>query len=169
MRCTTGFCERPTSSVRRLDPERPEDFAGMESCFDSALCVNVLEHVADPGEVIASVGSTIKPGGKLVLLVPNSPALFGTLDEALGHRRRFSPAKIGALLQANGFAVESVRGINKAGTPPWWLYSRVTRGTRISKPVLKLFDKTVWLWRRLDWLFPWPALSLVIISRKEVR
>jgi glycosyltransferase involved in cell wall biosynthesis len=163
------FLRTPSVSVRRLDPERPEDFADTQACFDSALCINVLEHVADPAQVVASLGSTLKPGGKLVALAPNCPALFGTLDEVLGHRRRFTKASIRTLLETNGFAVESVRGINKAGTPPWWLYSRVLHGRRIGKPLLKVFDKTVWLWRRLDWLFPWPALSLVIVARKEAR
>ena len=27
----------------------------------------------------------------------------------------------------------------------------------INKPVLKIFDKTVWLWRRVDGLMPWPG------------
>jgi hypothetical protein len=24
----------------------------------------------------------------------------------------------------------------------------------------------VWLWRRLDWLMPWPGLSLITVARK---
>ena len=37
----------------------------------------------------------------------------------------------------------------------------------INKPVLKIFDKTVWLWRRLDVLMPWPGLSLIVVARKR--
>jgi hypothetical protein len=54
---------------------------------------------------------------------------------------------------------------NKAGTLPWWLYSRMFSTGRINKPVLKLFDKTVWLWRRVDALLPWSGLSLILIAR----
>jgi hypothetical protein len=32
--------------------------------------------------------------------------------------------------------------------------------------VLKIFDKSVWFWRRLDVLMPWPGLSLVAVGRK---
>jgi hypothetical protein len=32
--------------------------------------------------------------------------------------------------------------------------------------VLKLFDKSVWMWRRLEWLVPWPGLSLILVARK---
>jgi len=34
--------------------------------------------------------------------------------------------------------------------------------------VLKIFDKSVWLWRRLDVLLPWPGLSLLAVGRKPV-
>ena len=37
---------------------------------------------------------------------------------------------------------------------------------RISKLVLKVFDKSVWLLRRLDVLMPWPGLSLMAVARK---
>jgi hypothetical protein len=36
----------------------------------------------------------------------------------------------------------------------------------INKVTLKIFDKTVWLWRRIDPVLPWPGLSLVLVARK---
>jgi len=33
--------------------------------------------------------------------------------------------------------------------------------------VLKIFDKTVWLWSRIDGLFPWPGLSLIAVARNR--
>jgi hypothetical protein len=33
--------------------------------------------------------------------------------------------------------------------------------------VLKIFDKTVWLWSRLDRFMPWPGLSLIVIARRQ--
>jgi hypothetical protein len=32
---------------------------------------------------------------------------------------------------------------------------------------LKIFDKTVWLWRLLDAVTPWPGLSAVVSARKR--
>ena len=32
---------------------------------------------------------------------------------------------------------------------------------------LKLFDKTVWFWRRVDGLIPWRGLSLIVVARKN--
>src|SRR5690242_5689988 len=42
------FLRTPNVSVRQLDPECPADFQGLEESFDTVLCVNVLEYVADP-------------------------------------------------------------------------------------------------------------------------
>ena len=130
------------------------------------LCLNVLEFIEDPGRVLDSMRAALKPGGVLVILVPQNPGLYGTLDQSLGYKRRYSAAEARQLAAEHGFTVETVDNINKAGTFPWWVYSRVVRSRRISKLVLKLFDKTVWLWSRVNGLIPWKGLSLLVIARK---
>jgi hypothetical protein len=52
------------------------------------------------------------------------------------------------------------------GALSWALYGGLLRRRWINKLSLKIFDKTVWLWRRLDPVFPWPGLSLVVVARK---
>ena len=63
-------------------------------------------------------------------------------------------------------AVERVLNFNKIGAPPWRIYSRLLRTGRINKLTLKVFDKSVWIWRRLDAVFPWKGLSLIVVARK---
>jgi len=130
------------------------------------MCLNVLEYLEDPGRVVRSLGTTLKPGGVLVILVPYGPGLFGSLDRSLGHKRRYRPREARQLLESAGFAVETVYSFNKAGAPPWWIYSKLFGSKSINKPVLKIFDKTVWIWRRLDGLMPWPGLTLIVVARK---
>ncbi len=161
------FLRTPNVVVRRLDPEMREDLAGLERGFDTVLCLNVLEYLEDPGQVLASLRAALKPNGVLVILVPNIPALFGTLDRRLGHRCRYSLEDARRLLESHGFAVESIRSFNKGGAPPWWVYSKVLGSKDINKAVLKIFDKTVWLWSRLDRLMPWPGLTLIAVARKQ--
>jgi glycosyltransferase involved in cell wall biosynthesis len=161
------FLRTPNVVVRRIDPEVPEDLAGMEESFDTVLCLNVLEYLDDPAAALRALGATLKPGGQLVALTPNSPALFGSLDRAMGHKRRYSVAAARELLQAQGFTVERAWQFNKAGAPSWWIYSRLAGRRRINKPVLKIFDKTVWIWRRIDRFLPWRGLSLIVVGRKN--
>jgi hypothetical protein len=62
--------------------------------------------------------------------------------------------------------VQRAYSLNKIGTPPWWIYSKLLGAGRINKLTLKAFDKTVWIWRRIDRALPWAGLSLVLVARK---
>ena len=121
----------------------------------------------DPKQVIRSMAGCLRPGGTLLVLAPQGPALFGSVDGAMGHKRRFTAKALCADLQAAGLEITWVHEFNRPGAAAWWLNSRVLGRKRIHKLTLKLFDKTVWLWRRVDWLFPWPGLSLVVAARKR--
>ena len=160
------FLKTPNVTVGRLDPENPADYEpGIEE-FDTALCLNVLEWTRDPESVLHSLGRCLKSGGNLILLAPQGPGLFGSLDQGMGHLHRFSQTQIEQMLGAAGFHVEQVHQLNKIGTVSWWIYGKLLGRKKISKPALKLFDKTVWIWRRIDGLLPWPGLSLVVVARK---
>lgn len=43
--------------------------------FDLITCLEVIEHVADPGRVVAGLASLLAPGGLLILSTPNRTAL----------------------------------------------------------------------------------------------
>jgi 2-polyprenyl-3-methyl-5-hydroxy-6-metoxy-1,4-benzoquinol methylase len=162
------FLRTPNVVVQRLNPEVPADTADLKDTFNTVLCLNVLEYLDDPGAVVSSLCETLKPGGVLVVLVPQGPGLFGSLDQRLGHKRRYRTADARALLESHGLQVERVYDFNKAGTPPWWAYSKVFGSKSINKPILKIFDKTVWMWSRIDWFMPWRGLSLIVVGRMRV-
>jgi glycosyltransferase involved in cell wall biosynthesis len=160
------FLRTPNVAVQRIDPEAPGDLAGLVKCFDTVLCLNVLEHLDQPLSVLKGLAGALRPGGSLVMLVPNVPAIYGSLDRSLGHKRRYGRATMAELVGQLGFTVESVDSFNKVALIPWWAYSKLFRAGNISKLVLKVFDKSVWFWRRLDVLMPWPGLSLLVVARK---
>src|SRR5689334_21881483 len=74
------FLRTPNVAVQRLDPEEPSGFTDLEGCFDTVLCINVLEYANDPASLLRSARSALKPGGSLILLVPQGPGLFGNVD-----------------------------------------------------------------------------------------
>ena len=118
------FLRTPNVVVQRMKPQAPEDLAGMENCFNTVLCINVLEHLDDPAAEVALLCTTLKSGGRLVILVPQGPGLFGSLDRSLGHKRRYRLAEARKLLESQGLEVEKVIDFNRAGTLPWWAYSK---------------------------------------------
>jgi SAM-dependent methyltransferase len=160
------FLRTPNVAVVKLDPENPGDYQDSGGPFQTLLCINVLEHVEDPDQVVASCAGVIEPGGSLIVLAPQGRKM-GSLDRTLGHKRRFTKKQLRALLTNHGFAVDRLYQLNKIGAPAWWLYSRVLRARHINKVTLKLFDKTVWLWKRIEGALPWKGLSVVAVAKKK--
>ena len=161
------FLRTPNVRVRQIDPEAAADFDGRDGSFDTVLCLNVLEYVDDPRATIEAIRGCLDPGGTLVLLTPQHPSLYGALDRSMGHKRRFDREPLQKTLSGAGFEVQRVYSLNKIGAPPWWIHSKLLGSSRINKVTLKIFDKTVWLWRRIDGVLPWAGLSLVVVARKS--
>lgn len=158
------FLRTPNVEVRETGIEDAGRFDTSEP-VDTVLCLNVLEYVDDPRVALATAFASLAPGGTLIVLVPAGSALYGSIDRSLGYRRRFDPNELAALLNSVGFQTVRSLPFNKIGTPPWWLYSRMKRD-RIHRLTLKIYDKTVWLWRRIDGVLPWRGLSSIVIAKR---
>lgn len=94
--------------------------------FDVVTMNDVLEHIPHSEPVLALVRRVLRPGGRLVLSLPNVRYYlnvrnfliykdwrycdFGIMDRT--HFRFFTERSIARLLADNGFAVESIEGIN---------------------------------------------------------
>ena len=161
------FLRTPNVTVQELRPEHDPDFEALTAEFDTVLCVNILEYVDDPLAVVMRLEGCLRPGGRLVILVPQGQRLFSSLDRALGVKRRFDRASLVAMIEKRGLAVERLVQLNRVGALAWLVFGRLLHRKRLHKITLKLFDKTVWLWRRVDRLFPWRGLSLVLVARKN--
>lgn len=134
--------------------------------LDTIICLNVLEHVRDDGPSLATMHRLLQPGGRLVLLVPALPSIYGTLDRELGHFRRYTPQELRRKIPAAGFTLRHIEYFNLAGVPGWWLTGRVLKRTMIPAGSLAWFDALVPLFR-LERLLPWRVgQSLIAIGEK---
>src|ERR1700735_4991363 len=61
---------------------------------DSCVLLNVLEHINDDSGTIQRITSILPARGRIVLLAPAFPSLYGPIDRNLGHFRRYSRAGI---------------------------------------------------------------------------
>jgi SAM-dependent methyltransferase len=96
--------------------------------FDTALCVNVLEHIRCDDAALRHLAEILAPArGRLLLLVPAHPFLFGTPDRLAGHHRRYSRGALRGLLRRAGFSVERLGFFNATGVLPYLFTSRVLR------------------------------------------
>jgi glycosyltransferase involved in cell wall biosynthesis len=160
---------RPYIDVRKLDLTQPKDFAGLESKFDSLVCLNVLEHVVDETGSLANMHAALEPNGRLILLVPQNPRLHGSLDEALGHVRRYTRDSLARALQVAGFEIETMLDFNRSTAPAWWFNGKVLGRREFGRVQLKILNLTVWFWRLVDPMLPWGGASLIAIARRGAR
>ncbi len=161
------FLKTPSVEVFQLDPANPADYIPFADSVETALCINVLEYQEDPEQVLRGLAACIVSGGNIVVLAPQGKGLLGSIDRAMGHKRRYTREELEQLVTKAGFQVERIQQLNKVGALAWWFSGKVLRRSRISKPTLKIFDKTVWIWRRLDPVLPWRGLSLVVTAKKK--
>jgi glycosyltransferase involved in cell wall biosynthesis/protein-L-isoaspartate O-methyltransferase len=163
-RLRVRFRGRPNLEIRRCDLCDAADFQPMLGLFDSVVCLNVVEHVEDDLGALRNIFSALKPGGRAIILVPQDQKAFGTLDEVLGHCRRYSEAQLRARMEEAGFAVERVLHFNRVTRPGWRFNGQVLKRRSFGRFQLKVFDTLVPLWRRIDGYLPWQAVSLIAVG-----
>jgi len=107
-------------SVARFDLGSDEDARALARVgFDTVVCLNVLEHIEDDAAALRRLRQILPTDGRLVLLVPQYPSLYGTYDQRLGHCRRYDRADLETRLTRAGFRVRARRNFNALGIAGW--------------------------------------------------
>ena len=105
-----------------------------DSLFDAVFCGDTIEHIFDTEKLVSEINRMLKPGGYLVISIPNVTAwynrvltLFGYLPvwieptsqkyrgtpfvkEGCGHVRAFNKRTLKHFLHDRGFIVEKMKG-----------------------------------------------------------
>ena len=116
-RLKSRFVHRMNLESHFCDLTRAEDFQPFLGDMDTVICLNVLEHVEDDHAGLANIFSALSPGGRAIVLVPEGQSVFGTIDEALGHFRRYSEAELKSKMEQAGFEVEQIIRFNRVSRP----------------------------------------------------
>jgi glycosyltransferase involved in cell wall biosynthesis len=157
---------KPYLEVAALDFEEPGAFEPFAGRFDTAVCLNVLEHVGDPIAALRNLAEVLESGGRAVIYVPQRPGLFSTLDEVLGHRCRYEAEGLRREIEAAGLEVERLEQFNRASILGWWWNGKVLRRRSFGRWQLKLFNLMVPILRLLDRFLPWKGLGLIAVARR---
>jgi SAM-dependent methyltransferase len=89
----------PAAELMQMDARR----IPFRDEFDVVGAFDVIEHVAEDGEVLREMYAACRPGGGILLTVPQHEWLWSRRDERAGHRRRYRRAALLARLAAAGF------------------------------------------------------------------
>jgi SAM-dependent methyltransferase len=140
----------------------PSDFPQV----DSILCSNVIEHIEDDRQVILHADQVLKPGGRMIVIVPRGERLYSSLDEAIGHYRRYDKDRLRGLFEPMGYDIEELFTLNKIGVFGWWWRGKIAKQKAIGRFGLKTFNMLVPILKIIDPILPWKGLSLVLVAKK---
>lgn len=79
-----------------------------ENEFDAIAAFDVIEHIPEDETVLGQMARALKPGGLLLLTVPQHRFLWSSFDTLSHHQRRYSRAELITKVQAAGFQVQRV-------------------------------------------------------------
>ncbi|MFN2601778.1 MAG: class I SAM-dependent methyltransferase [Gemmatimonadaceae bacterium] len=138
---------------------------------DSIVAVNVLEHVEDDEAFLRAAAKIVRPDGHVLLFVPAHQFLFGSLDKAFDHYRRYSKAGLSSLLSRAGWEPIQISNVNIAGVLPWLVAGKILRNTTIGHRQMRLFDSLVIpVMRKIESIRePFIGQSLLAIARNRSR
>jgi SAM-dependent methyltransferase len=165
-RLRSRLSSRPNLETAVLDAARAGDIAAFREQMDTVVCLNVVEHIEDDHAALVNIYSALREGGRAIILVPEGQSIYSSLDEELGHWRRYSEEQLRERMAGAGFTVEAVLRFNRISRPGWWLNGKILKRRTISRSQLKNFDRLVWLFRRVDANLPWSPTSIIAIGRK---
>jgi SAM-dependent methyltransferase len=156
---------RPYLNVRFTDASVEESYPAEE--FDTVICLNVIEHLKDDEGALRNIRTRMTKFGRAIILVPNGPGLYGSLDRVLGHYRRYTREQLLDTCQRAGFKVEKALTFNRIGSPAWWWSGKVLKRTTFGLWQLKVLNMVLPLVRPIDRFLPFAPLSWIVILRND--
>jgi len=157
----TRFRDDPR--VRIVEEELPAAVSLLKStgALDFILCQNVLEHVREDVSAVETMAGALRQGGRLAILVPAGPKLFGPLDRSYGHERRYTQSGLRAVIEESGLRLLDLRPFNLLGIAGWWVKNQIGANSLDTRS-LAVYEAALPLWRPLEqWLRPRWGLSLI--------
>ncbi len=136
--------------------------------IDTAVCINVLEHIEDDQRVLDNIYKILEQDGHLILFVPALKILQGTLDEKLRHFCRYEKKDLITKLEASNFTIEKIFYHNFIATLGWFLNSKIFKRGIMSSFQVKIFDKLIPFFAGIERKVKIPfGISLIAICKKD--
>jgi len=154
--------------IEHLDPSGAEMECYRSYHIDSVICFNVLEHIEQDEKALKNIFDLLEPRGQLLLLVPSHSWLYGSLDQHLGHHRRYGKKELRNKLEAIGFKVIYLKYFNRIGILGWFLNSKLFRRKRFPSFQLRIYNFLIPLFKVVERIrFPFGISLLAIAERPE--
>lgn len=159
--------DRPYLEATYCDVTDPQSFPNSPDGFDTVICLNVIEHVSDDRAALNNIKRALAANGRAVVLVPQGQWNFGSLDEVLEHKRRYSKNTLQALAADCGMRIVRLIELNRVGTLAWFLNGKLMRRRTFGLFQIHMLNWLTPLFRAIDTFLPWPSLSLIAVMERQ--
>jgi SAM-dependent methyltransferase len=109
-----------------------------EAEFDVVGAFDVLEHIDEDEHVLAQMAEAARPGGGVVVLVPQHPWLWSEHDEIVEHRRRYTRSELRAKAERAAIEIAELTSFVTTLLPAMAVSRLVDRVRRRTDPVANL-------------------------------
>jgi len=111
--------------------------------YSAAVSYNVLEHIEDHVGALKSMAKLVRPGGRIVLIVPAFMFAMSPVDIATGHVRRYTKKSMRAAMTEAGLSIEKLIYANALGLIGYYMATSVFKLMPKEGPMVKFYDRFV--------------------------
>ena len=111
--------------------------------YTGAVSYNVLEHIEDHVGALRSMAKLVRPGGKIVIIVPAFMFAMSPVDIATGHVRRYTKKSMRAAMTEAGLSIEKLIYANALGLIGYYMATSVFKLMPKEGPMVKFYDRFV--------------------------
>lgn len=123
-----------------------ENLKSISDEVDFIFSSNVLEHIKNDSYILKEFWKQLKIGGKIYLYLPAKMILWSSLDESVGHYRRYEISSLRSKLRALGFNILEIHYADCLGffvTLFWKFLNKKSEHNFASKKSLIFYDKYI--------------------------
>jgi glycosyltransferase involved in cell wall biosynthesis len=159
--------DRPYLQAAHCDITDLSTFPTTPEGYDTVICLNVIEHIDDDIAALSNIRRVLSEKGRAIVLVPQGQWNFGTLDEVLEHKRRYSKQALHKLAENCGFKVLELMELNRVGTVAWFMNGRLMRRRKFGLFQIWALNLLTPILRAIDSFVPLPGLSLIAVLENQ--
>ncbi len=110
--------------------------------YDLVFTSNVLEHIEDDVTALSDIRSKLVNSGLLIIFVPAFEVIWSSMDERVGHHRRYKKEALQRKLELSGYTVKHIRYCDSLGFILSFIFKYIgSKNGEPSSTSLRFYDK----------------------------
>ena len=140
------LCVEPAENLYKYYTNTP--YKSLDECINSSIdfiySLNVLEHIENDKKIIDDFYRVLQPNGTVFLYLPASPSLWTSMDDLVGHYRRYTRKDVSRLFDSEKWEIKQVRYADFCGYFITILFKLIgSQSGKIKPTQIKIYDKYI--------------------------